>query len=116
MRSGSVDGRRTAEDLAALFVEQYDVTPETALAATLEPLEEFLQFLFSGVGYHVVFDLIIVKSIDRVIGKIRIAGTSERPRGFCGKAEATFEKLEDRHEALLAVDNLELLGRFGGPI
>jgi Coenzyme PQQ synthesis protein D (PqqD) len=35
-----VDGRRTAEDLAALLVEQYDVTPETALADTLELLEE----------------------------------------------------------------------------
>lgn len=35
-----IDGRRTAEDLAALLVEQYDVTRETALADTLELLEE----------------------------------------------------------------------------
>jgi len=36
----NIDGRRTAEDLAALLVEQYDVARETALADTLELLEE----------------------------------------------------------------------------
>ena len=36
----NIDGRRTAEDLAALLVEQYDVPHETALADTLELLEE----------------------------------------------------------------------------
>jgi hypothetical protein len=36
----NIDGRRTAEDLAALLVEQYDVAHETALADTLELLEE----------------------------------------------------------------------------
>jgi Coenzyme PQQ synthesis protein D (PqqD) len=36
----NIDGRRTAEDLAALLVEQYDVTQEAALADTLELLEE----------------------------------------------------------------------------
>jgi Coenzyme PQQ synthesis protein D (PqqD) len=36
----NIDGRRTAEDLAALLVEQYDVAQETALADTLELLEE----------------------------------------------------------------------------
>jgi Coenzyme PQQ synthesis protein D (PqqD) len=36
----NIDGRRTAEDLAALLVEQYDVAQETALADALELLEE----------------------------------------------------------------------------
>ena len=36
----NIDGRRNAEELAALLVEQYDVTPETALADTLSLLEE----------------------------------------------------------------------------
>jgi hypothetical protein len=36
----NIDGRRNAEDLAALLVEQYDVTRETALADTLSLLEE----------------------------------------------------------------------------
>jgi len=36
----NIDGRRTAEDLAALLVEQYEVTRETALADTLSLFEE----------------------------------------------------------------------------
>jgi hypothetical protein len=36
----NIDGRRNAEDLAALLAEQYDVTRETALADTLSLLEE----------------------------------------------------------------------------
>jgi len=36
----NIDGHRTAEDLAALLVEQYDVARETALADTLALLEE----------------------------------------------------------------------------
>ncbi len=36
----NIDGRRNAEDLAALLVEQYDVTRETALADILSLLEE----------------------------------------------------------------------------
>ena len=36
----NIDGRRNAEDLAALLVEQYDVTRETALVDTLSLLEE----------------------------------------------------------------------------
>lgn len=36
----SVDGRRSAEELAALLAEQYDVTAEVALADTLELLDE----------------------------------------------------------------------------
>ena len=36
----NIDGRRNAEDLAALLVEHYDVTREAALADTLSLLEE----------------------------------------------------------------------------
>jgi hypothetical protein len=36
----NIDGQRKAEDLAALLVEQYEVTLETALADTLSLLEE----------------------------------------------------------------------------
>ncbi len=36
----NIDGRRNAEDLAALLVEQYEVTRETALADTIALLEE----------------------------------------------------------------------------
>lgn len=36
----NIDGHRTAEDLAALLVEQYEVTLQTALADTLYLLEE----------------------------------------------------------------------------
>jgi Coenzyme PQQ synthesis protein D (PqqD) len=36
----NIDGHRTAEDLAALLVEQYEVTLQTALADTLSLLEE----------------------------------------------------------------------------
>jgi len=36
----NIDGHRTAEDLAALLVEQYDVTREVALADTFALLEE----------------------------------------------------------------------------
>ncbi len=36
----NIDGRRNAEELAALLVEQYDVTRETALADTVSLLEE----------------------------------------------------------------------------
>ncbi len=36
----SIDGRRNAEDLAALLVAEYEVTREIALADTLSLLEE----------------------------------------------------------------------------
>jgi len=36
----SIDGHRTAEELAALLVEEYDVTMEVALADTLALLAE----------------------------------------------------------------------------
>jgi len=36
----NIDGRHTAEELAALLVEQYEVTHETALADTLSLLQE----------------------------------------------------------------------------
>ena len=36
----NIDGRRKAEDLANLLVEQYDVSGEVALADTLSLLEE----------------------------------------------------------------------------
>jgi Coenzyme PQQ synthesis protein D (PqqD) len=36
----NIDGRRNAEDLAGLLVEQYEVTQEVALADTLNLLEE----------------------------------------------------------------------------
>jgi hypothetical protein len=36
----SIDGRRNAEELAALLVDEYDVTMEVALADTLALLEE----------------------------------------------------------------------------
>jgi hypothetical protein len=36
----NIDGHRKAEELAALLVEQYDVTHEIALADTLSLLEE----------------------------------------------------------------------------
>jgi hypothetical protein len=36
----NIDGHRKAEDLAALLVEQYEVTLETALADTRSLLEE----------------------------------------------------------------------------
>jgi coenzyme PQQ synthesis protein D (PqqD) len=36
----NIDGRRKAEDLASLLVEQYDVSEEVALADTLSLLEE----------------------------------------------------------------------------
>jgi len=36
----NIDGQRKAEDLAALLVEQYEVTLEIALADTLSLLEE----------------------------------------------------------------------------
>jgi len=36
----SIDGQRSAEELAALLVEEYDVTKEVALTDTLALLEE----------------------------------------------------------------------------
>jgi len=36
----SIDGRRSAEDLAALLAEQYEVSARVALADTLELLDE----------------------------------------------------------------------------
>ena len=36
----NIDGQRSAEELAALLVEQYEVTYETALADTLSLLQE----------------------------------------------------------------------------
>ena len=36
----SIDGRRSAEELAALLVDEYDVTKEVALTDTLALLEE----------------------------------------------------------------------------
>ena len=36
----SIDGRRSAEDLAALLAEQYEVPAQVALADTLELLDE----------------------------------------------------------------------------
>jgi hypothetical protein len=36
----SIDGRRNAEELAALLVEEYDVTKEEALLDTLALLDE----------------------------------------------------------------------------
>jgi coenzyme PQQ synthesis protein D (PqqD) len=36
----SIDGQRSAEELAALLIEEYDVTKEVALTDTLALLEE----------------------------------------------------------------------------
>jgi len=46
----SIDGRRNAEELAALLVEQYEVTQQVALVDTLALLEELSsrKLLISG--------------------------------------------------------------------
>jgi len=105
--------RRLLHEIAQLALYRVQLLAARERQAFLQALKEGLDLLIGRLLDEIELDLVIVQRVSILVGKVVIVSAAEFLRARLGQLQIVAEELEYRHEALLAVHNLETHGIIG---